>query len=615
MKISNQSTSVPDEVDIIVAGGGAAGCTLAARLAKAAPSLSILIIEAGINNRDVPQVIYPALFLSNLAPDSKTATFHVGKANEHMNGREPIVPVGGCLGGGSSINFMMYTRAQGIDYDGWNMEGWCQKDLLPLLKKTETYHNDDPRIDKSLHGYQGDFHVSRSGFVSEKMQQDWFDSAAKIGMKEVADANDLKEADGIHRWLRWVNPNTGRRSDSAHVMVHPLLDAGTTGLQVLTEHKVVKVLTENGRAVGVEYFPNQGAPVGIPAAEAAVSPKIVKARKLVVVSAGALGSPCILERSGIGSKPALSSLGIPVVANVPGVGENYQDHNLFMNVYTTTAEPSESFDPFLDGRRSFDDEIAALSSSDPGRPKYVSWNGIDTAAKVRPNAEELERAPEAFKALWNKDYAPYPERPLMVMVMGSAHVGDHSLLPEAQYMSTACFTSYPYSRGHVHITGKNVNDKLDFETGMLNNAFDVEALVMGYKRQREIVRRMKCFAGAEGIIAGPKFPENGKAIRWDWPTDNGACTPYSDEDNAAIEDFVRNATGTTWHSCGTCAMKKEEDGGVVDGRLKVYGVEGLKVADLSIIPANVSGNTYSTALVIGEKAACIIAEDLGIGGF
>ncbi|KAF3904475.1 hypothetical protein AA313_de0202255 [Arthrobotrys entomopaga] len=411
------------------------------------------------------------------------------------------------------------------------------------------------------------------------LQEDWFHAASEIGMKVVSDANDLKEADAFSPWLRWVDPKTGLRQDSAHVMVHPLLEAGTTGLQVLTEHKVVKVLIENGRAVGVEFVPNIGTSQTVtPATEAIATAKTVRARKLVVVSAGALGSPGILERSGIGRKDVLSNARIPVVSEVPGVGENYQDHNLLLHVYTTNSEPSESFDPFLDGRRPFEKEIAALSNTDPATPKYAAWNGIDVAGKVRLTESELERTPEAFRALYEKDFANRPERPLMLMVMCASFLGDHSIIPQAQYLTAACFTSYPYARGSVHITGRNAGDKLDFNTGFLSNAFDVEALVQAYKRQRELVRRMKNFAGPEGIILGPKFPETGKAFKWDWPTENGALTPYTEEDEEAIREFVRNNTATTWHSCGTCAMKKKEEGGVLDGRLNVYGVEGLKVA-------------------------------------
>ncbi|KAK6524143.1 hypothetical protein TWF694_005804 [Orbilia ellipsospora] len=575
-KISNDSATVPDEVDIIVAGGGAAGCTLAARIAKAAPSISILIIEAGINNKNLPQVIYPAMYPLNVQPGSKTARFHVAKPNEHLNGQEAIVPMGECLGGGSSINFMQYTRGQGIDYDGWNMDGWREKDVLPLLRKTETYHNDNPQIDRSVHGYEGDFHVSYGGFRPTGCRDDAIRASAEVGTNKVPDISDLKEANGIHEWLKWINPTTGLRQDAAHVLVHPLLEANNTSLQVLTQHQVIKVLVEKGRAIGVEYVSNPGPQFVTSPPE--VIAKTVRARKLVVVSAGSLSSPCILERSGIGSKEILSKLNILIVSELPGVGENYQDHNVLISSYKSNAKEHEGFDPFLDGRRSVDAEIAALS--DPSKPKYIAWNGCVTSSKLRLSDAELSRAPEAFTAMYNKDYTPHPSRPLMVMSLGSPYIGDRSVIPQGQYFIALSFTCYPHSRGRIHITSQNVRAKPDFDTGMLDNEFDVEALVQCYKRQREIVRRMKYFAGPGpgAVILGPKFPENGKAISWDWPTDNGAVTEYSKEDNEAIKQFVRATAGSTWHSCGTCAMKKREDGGVVDERLNVYGVDGLKVA-------------------------------------
>ncbi|KAK6330350.1 hypothetical protein TWF696_003446 [Orbilia brochopaga] len=591
-KISSNSSDVPNEVDIIVAGGGAAGCTLAARLAKANPTLSILVIEAGINNKDVASVIYPALFLSNLVPGSKTAAFYQSTASKHLNGREAIVPAGGCLGGGSSINCLMYGRAQAVDYDSWKTEGWSHKDLFPLFKKTEAYHGPD---EKGTHGHSGDFHIS-TGYESKPFMDDCMEAVAKVGMKVVPDANDFMEADAVQRWVNWIHPDTGLRQDAAHVLVHPLLESETTGLQVLTEHKVVKVLTDGNRAVGVEYASKV----------ATETPRVARARKLVVLSSGTLGTPSILERSGIGGKSLLDSLNIPVVSDLPGVGENYLDHTLIFNVYTTTSPPEDSFDPFLDGRRPFESEIAALS--DASKPRYIAWNSINVAAKIRPTKEELATAPAQFQDTWEKDFAD-PTRPMSVLIFAPIHVGDHSSLPQKQYMSSVDFPSYSYSRGSIHITSTDASVPAKFDSGMLSSDWDLEAHVLAYKRQREVVRRMKVFAGPEGIIAGPKFPDSGKAKNW--PTD-GTPTEYTKEDDEAIRDFVRTATQTCWHSAGTAGMRRREDGGVVDNKLNVYGVEGLKIADLSIMPKMVGGNVYSTALLVGEKAACIIAEELGL---
>ena len=149
-----------EEYDIVIAGGGTAACILAGRLSDADPSLSILIIEGGKNNLNDPTVVNPAIYLSHLAPDSQTACFYKAKSSEHLAGREAIVPTGGILGGGSSINFMMYTRAQGIDYDSWKTEGWDYKSVLPYLKKFETYHPSDIAYDKKLHGFDGPVNIS-----------------------------------------------------------------------------------------------------------------------------------------------------------------------------------------------------------------------------------------------------------------------------------------------------------------------------------------------------------------------------------------------------------------------------------------------------------------------
>ncbi|KAF3941991.1 hypothetical protein ABW19_dt0210508 [Dactylella cylindrospora] len=413
--------------------------------------------------------------------------------------------------------------------------------------------------------------------------------------------------------MKWIHPKTGLRQDVPHVLVHPLLEKGGTGLQVLTEHNVVKVIVEDGKAVGVELIRNNKSQPVIPATAGISTPKTVRARKLVVVSAGALSSPAILERSGIGRRDILEKFGIPIVSELDGVGENYQDHNLVINAYTSNLPVEQSFDPILDGRRVPEEEIAALGN--PNKTQYISWNGIDICSKYRPTEKELATMSDSFKELYERDYANEPTRPLMLTAVAPGFFGDHTVVPQAQYVAAPIYTAYPYSRGRVHISSTSVDSPVDFDPGYLSHDWDLEVLVWGYKRQREIVRRMKCFTGPEGIIAGPKFPETGKAKSWDWPLEDGAVTEYTEEDNEAIKKYIRDMVATSWHSCGTLAMRAKDNMGVLDGRLNVHGVKGLKVADMSIIPENVGANTYSTALVIGEKAACIIAEELGIKGF
>lgn len=179
----------------------------------------------------------------------------------------------------------------------------------------------------------------------------------------------------------------------------------------------------------------------------------------------------------------------------------------------------------------------------------------------------------------------------------------------------ANYTSYPYSRGHLHITGPSITDPLDFDTGFLSDehGLDLKKQVWAYKKSREIMRRTSMYSG-EVALGHPAYANGSKAACTDGPVGASveADIKYSAEDDAAIEQAIRENIGTTWHSIGTCKMAPREKNGVVDERLNVWGTEGLKLADLSIPPMNVSANTNNTAMAIGEKAAALIMLDLGL---
>lgn len=196
-------------------------------------------------------------------------------------------------------------------------------------------------------------------------------------------------------------------------------------------------------------------------------------------------------------------------------------------------------------------------------------------------------------------------------------LGDPSSVPAGQYVTAGTYTAYPYSRGHMHITGKSVEDPLDFDVGYFNDANDIDMKkqLWAYKKQREILRRTGFYRGE--LAAGhPRFPEGSKAACTEVaePLANVENLTYTAEDDAAIEQWLRENVNTTWHSLGTCKMAPREKDGVVDSSLNVYGVTGLKIADLSIPPENVGANTNNTALVIGEKAAEIILAELSSAG-
>ncbi|OQU96963.1 hypothetical protein CLAIMM_02968 [Cladophialophora immunda] len=563
---------IPATADIVVAGGGTNGLVVATRLAKANPGLSIAVLESGISVRDDPAIVNPAMYLSNILPGSKTAAFYTSKRSDSLAGRELVIPAGGCLGGGSAVNFMVYSRPQVIDFDDWRTEGWAGKDMVPFLKVYENFQDNDPGVDKSLHGYGGEFSISPGTNAQASFQEDYFQACRQIGIPTVPDVQDLKTSHAVGRWNMWIDQKTGRRQDVAHRLLYPLLDTHQTKLSVFTEIKVVRVLfNEQKRATGIEYLPAGPDPHA--------KPFVINATKLVVLAGGTFGSPQILQRSGVGDAHRLSRLGIDVVSDLPGVGQNYQDHHVIFYPYKSTAGPSETMDGILSGRLTLE---KALEQKKAQPTRYVlGWNGLDCVGKIRPTPGDEALLGAELRELWERDYRPRPTRPLMLMSSLAAFVGDHTAIPPGQHFSLGPYTPYPYSRGSIHITGPAVSDPPDFDCGFLGHPADVQKLVWGYKKQREIARRMRHYRGALKV-GHPVFPDKSKA-GFDFVDEQdrkgGLCVPieYSERDDQAIELFIRQNVSTAWHSMGTCAMKPKEQGGVVDARLNVFGVQGLKV--------------------------------------
>jgi alcohol oxidase len=233
--------------------------------------------------------------------------------------------------------------------------------------------------------------------------------------------------------------------------------------------------------------------------------------------------------------------------------------------------------------------------------------------------EDVRSLGPEFQKDWERDFAPKPNRPVMLCGVVNAFLADPSLVEPGQYMSLGAYTAYPYSRGSIHINDPNdVLNGYDFDAGFLNHPSDIKKQLWAYKLSREIARRLPYYKG-ELELGHPKFAAGSKVALVDLSkagegevhevTQN---LEYSAEDDKAIEEWIRGNVNTTWHSCGTCAMKPREKGGVVDGDLNVYGTQALKLVDLSIMPENVGANTNNTALVVGEKAAVIIGKELGI---
>ncbi|KAH8599543.1 GMC oxidoreductase-domain-containing protein [Bisporella sp. PMI_857] len=614
--------TVPDEVDIIVCGGGSAGCVVAGRL----------LIEGGESNLNNPWVFRPGIFPRNMKLDSKTASFYYSRPSEWLAGRKAIVPCAHILGGGSSINFMMYTRASASDYDDFQAKGWTTKELIPLMRKHETYQRASWMMLMDIHGFEGPIKVSFGNYTYPVMQ-DFLRAAESQGIPTTDDLQDLVTGHGAEHWLKWINRDTGRRSDSAHAYIHSTRSV-YDNLHLQCNTKVDKIIIENGKAVGVRTVPTK--PL-----HPSQQSRTFRARKKIVVSGGTLSSPLILQRSGIGDPAKLKNAGVKPIVDLPGVGLNFQDHYLTFSVYRAKPD-TESFDDFVRGVPEVQKAV------------FDEWN-----IKIRPTEAELKEIESwptpHFRSGWDSYFKEKEDKPVMHY---SVIAGPHAHATR-KFFTMFHFLEYPFSRGSTHIVSPDPYEAPDFDAGFMNDERDMAPMVWGYIKSRETARRMDAYAGEvqnmhpfttstrlpgrrEMDLATTKayaLPGNltaGNPARILVPTLEAGTVAkpnilnsnhqslyqdlkYSKKDIQHIEEWVKRHVETTWHSLGTCSMAPREGNsivkhGVLDERLNVHGVKNLKVADLSICPDNVGCNTYSTALLIGEKAAVLVAEDLGYSG-
>lgn len=243
--------------------------------------------------------------------------------------------------------------------------------------------------------------MSGGTYRARRAEDDFIKAAEKVGLPEVEDAQNLGTSHGVQRAVRYISPD-GKRQDVAHRYLHPKLqDDGHPNLHVLVESQVVRVLFDGKRAAGVEYTPN-------PDFQNSTAVKRVKARKMVIVSCGALGTPPVLERSGVGDSDILQRAGIQMVANVPGIGRNYQDHHLLVYPYKSSLAPEETADSIFDGRL---DPEALIRNND----RILGWNIQDVTCRLRPTEAEVASLGPAFQAAWDQEFRPHHNKPLALM--------------------------------------------------------------------------------------------------------------------------------------------------------------------------------------------------------
>ncbi|PPQ64204.1 hypothetical protein CVT24_008622 [Panaeolus cyanescens] len=559
------------------------------------------IVEYGEHTHNNIRHIQPARCF-NLLTDPTVFHYHVGKPSASLGGRAPIVPSGKAVGGGSTVNFMAYTRGAASDYDDWENihgnKGWGSDSLIPLVKKAETYQEEDVN---GSHGIEGPIKVS---FATDLHQiGDHFLDAARRYDKtreSTQDTNDFYECNKYGKWAKYVDKETGRRSDVPHHYIYNKPDYEKSNLTILTKCAVDSVIIEDGQAVGVKYQSVEQPDAGITS---------VRATKLVVLGAGAFGSPAILERSGIGSATILQQLDIPVVVDLPGVGEHYMDH-LTTHIGFSGTPDIETLDEIFFMHQDKIEHYSSIWSETVNADCFVSpslISGLDAIIKIRPDADDLKSMSPALDQHWNQYLANAPDKPLLALYpLAFTPRRPPSLPMEEKAFSMCVLLAYPVSTGHTHITSKDaLAPRADFEPGFLDHPADVVAVRWFYKKARELARRMKCYRG-EFATAHPEFDPNSPAavVPTDSPRDETAPdVVYTDADDERIDDYMRKTVQTTWHSCGTCAMKPRDKGGVVDDRLNVYGVEKLKVAEAG---KNFEACVHDTLRIYSHSVATMV---------
>lgn len=524
------------EHDYIVVGGGSGGCAMAGRLSEDS-SLDVCLLEAGGDGTG-NLINIPSGAVAMLPTTINNWAFET-TPQPGLNGRKGYQPRGKCLGGSSAINAMVYVRGTASDYDRWANEegcsGWSYKDVLPYFKLSEC----NERIRDAYHGNEGPLNVAdlRS---DNPFQQIYLEAGKQAGFKITNDFNGAdQEGVGIYQ----VTQKNGERWSAARAYLFPHLQR--RNLTVHTKAMVQRIVFEGKRAVGVEVNLNG-------------QRTILRARREVILTAGAIQTPQLLMVSGVGDMDELASHGIQAVHHLPGVGKNLQDHPDFIFGYSTKS-------------------LDTLGLSIRGGIRLL--REIFRYRKNRRGALTSNFA-EGGAFLKTKPELKDPDVQLHFVV---AMVDDHARKMHMGHgFSCHVCLLRPHSRGSLTLQGNSMDTPPLIDIGFLKDPRDLDALVDGFKLTRKI---MHAPAMAKWILKD-KFTE-------------GVQT------DAEIREVLRNRVDTVYHPTGTCKMGTD-DMSVVDPQLRVHGLTGLRIVDASVMPSLIGGNTNAPVMMMAEKAVDMI---------
>lgn len=526
-----------DEFDVIVIGGGSAGCAAAGRLSES-DSLRVALVEVGGHN-DTFFVKTPGMF--PFIPDSGNYRFET-VPQKGLNGRLGYQPRGRGMGGSSAINAMVYIRGNKWDYDNWaalGCDGWSYDDVLPYFKRAE--HNEE--FNDEFHGQGGPLNVMNQHYASPASQL-FVDAAAQLQLPVTADFNgSSQEGFGMYQ----VTQKAGERWSAARAYIEPV--KSRQNLEVITKALTQKIIVQDGRAVGIII--KQGS-----------KERTLIARGAVVLSAGAFNSPQILQLSGIGAPDHLKDMGIDVVQARSQVGENLQDHIDYVCRYEA------------DSRDFVGDSLGGL------------WDSAKSLIQHRINRSGRLTTPYAESGGFWKSSVDVPAPDVQYHFV-PAQLADHGRekVKGHGFSCHACVLR-PESRGTVKLASTNAADAPLIDPNFLDDPADIAVLRRGVREMHRIL-------------------ETSPMTQYNAVEANN--TPLDDDD--ALDSFIRDRADSVYHPVGTCRMGSDSEA-VVDTQLRFNGIEGLYVADASIMPRLVSGNTNAPSIMIGERCADFVSAHL-----
>ena len=520
--------------DYVIVGGGSAGCALAARLSEM-PDAKVLLLESG--PADTSSYIHmPVGFFKIM---SGPLTWGYATSPKAFEGRSMIFPQARVLGGGSSINAMVFTRGHPLDYDTWageeGCQGWSFADILPYFRRSE----DNERLSDGYHGTGGPLGVS-DPISPHPLSRAFVRAAQEAGMPYNPDFNGARqEGCGLYQ----TTTRGGRRCSAAVGYLRPVMKR--PNLDVRSDCHATRIIIEGNRAVGVEYRRHG-------------REETVRAESEVIVSSGAVGSPRLLLLSGIGPADELKGVGVTPVHDLPGVGRNLQDH---IDVYSIHK---------LNGPHSYDRHT---------RPHRMLWSWLQY--RTFGNGPVTSNLAEAGGFWWADGDQPHPDIQFHFLPGAGIEAG----VPPVDGFGCTINSCHlrPRSRGWVKLRSDDPMVPPEVDPNYWAEDYDLECSLRGFEMTREIAAQ----PALQKYIAREHLP--------------GAPVKSRDE----LRAYARRFGKTDYHPAGSCKMGVDEMA-VVDPQCRVRGIDGLRVADSSIMPRLVSSNTNAPSIMIGEKASDLI---------